>query len=66
MADLMAEEATAKLGSAIKIDVMRNLQAFDVSGRARAMKTIIEAMAAAKAAGVDPAAALNLVDWGKE
>ena len=63
IADLMAEEVTAKLGGTVTIDTMRNLQAFDVSGRARAMKTIIEAMAAAKAAGVDPAAALHLVDW---
>lgn len=63
MADLMAEEVSNKLGGAIKIDTMRNLQAFDVSGRARAMKTIIDGMAAAKEAGIDPAMALHLVDW---
>ena len=63
MADVMAEEATAKLGGNVSIDCMRSLQAFDVSGRARAMKTIIEAMTTAKAAGLDPSAALHLVDW---
>lgn len=63
IADLMAEEANAKLGGSVTIDTMRNLQAFDVSGRARAMKTIIDAMAAAKEAGIDPAMALHLVDW---
>ncbi|WP_424987990.1 phage portal protein [Microbulbifer sp. S227A] len=65
MADLMAEEATRKLGEPVTIDVMRNLQAFDTGGRARALKTIIDAMAAAKAAGVDPAPALNMVDWSE-
>jgi hypothetical protein len=42
---------------------MRPLQAFDVSGRARAMATIISALSDAKEAGVDPAAAMSLVDW---
>jgi hypothetical protein len=63
IADLMAEEVTAKMGGTVSIDTMRNLQAFDVSGRARAMKTIIEAMTLAKEAGLDPSAALHLVDW---
>jgi phage portal protein BeeE len=63
MADLMAEEATAKLGGPVTIDTMRNLQAYDVGGRARALKTIIDAMTLAKEAGLDPAAALHMVDW---
>lgn len=63
MADLMAEEASTKLGGAVTIDVMRNLQAYDVGGRARALKTIIDAMAAAKESDVDIDKALSLVDW---
>ncbi len=65
MADLLAEEASAKLGGTVKIDVMRNLQAFDTGGRARALKTIIDAMALAKEAGVDADKALHLVDWSE-
>ncbi|WP_344019301.1 hypothetical protein, partial [Microlunatus capsulatus] len=48
IADLMAEEATRKIGSEVRIDVMRNLQAFDAGGRARAMSAIIGALAQAK------------------
>lgn len=66
MADLMAEEASEKLGGTVQIDVMRNLQAFDTGGRARALKTIIDAMSAAKEAGIDPGPALHLVDWKGE
>ena len=36
MAELLAEEASAKLGTAVMIDVGRPLQAFDAGGRARA------------------------------
>lgn len=69
LAMLMAEEASAKLGGPVMIDVMRPIQAFDAGGRARAAATMIEAFAAAKAAGLDPAqidAALSLVNWGKD
>lgn len=66
LAELMAEEASAKLGSTITLDVMRPLQAFDAGGRARAAAGIVKALAEAKAAGVDPATALKLVDWGNE
>ena len=68
MAALLAEEATAKLGAEVQIDVMRPVQAYDVGGRARALSTIIAAMAEAKVAGIDPAAlnaALTLVNWGE-
>jgi hypothetical protein len=41
---------------------MRPLQAFDVGGRARAAAGIIQALAMAKEAGVDPSQALELVD----
>jgi hypothetical protein len=62
MADLMAEEATRKFGGPVKIDVMRNLQAFDTGARSRALKTIIDAMVAAKEAGIDPEPAMHLID----
>lgn len=63
IARLLAEEASAKLGSAVEIDVMRPLQAYDAGGRARAAAGIIQALAQAKEAGVDPGLALKLVDW---
>lgn len=63
VAMLIAQEATAKLGSPIKLDVMRPLQAYDAGGRARTVAAIVQAMAQAKEAGVDPAPALALVDW---
>ncbi|WP_300436990.1 phage portal protein [uncultured Mameliella sp.] len=65
IAMLMAEEITAKLGQPVKLDVMRPLQAFDAGGRARAAATIVQAMAMAREAGVDPDAAMKLVDWGE-
>jgi hypothetical protein len=65
VAALMAEEFSAKLGVDITMDVMRPLQAFDAGGRARAASQIIDALAAAQEAGVDPAQALRLVDWAE-
>lgn len=65
---MMAEEVAGKLGGEVFIDVMRPLQAFDAGGRARAAATVIEALVAAKAAGLDPAAvqvALGLVSWAE-
>ena len=63
IAALIAEEATEKLGSPVALDVMRPLQAFDAGGRAGAASTLVEALARAKEAGVDPAQAMRLVDW---
>jgi phage portal protein BeeE len=63
IAALLAEEATAKLGTEVKIDTLRSLQAYDAGGRARALSGVIQALALAKEAGVDPSAALRLVDW---
>lgn len=63
---MMAQEASKKLGSTVKLDLMRPLQAFDVGGRARAMTAIVKAMAEAKAAGVDPQGAAALVGWADE
>jgi hypothetical protein len=66
LAELLAEEATVKLGAPVRIDVMRPLQAFDAGGRARALSALVQTMAAAKEAGIAPAdlaAAMHLVDW---
>lgn len=63
IAEAMAEEATDKLGSTVTLDTLRPLQAFDAGGRAQAAVGIVQALAAAKEAGVDPSDALRLVDW---
>ena len=68
IAMLLAEEATEKLGSDVMVDLLRPVQAFDAGGRARALTTIVEAMAKAKEAGLSPGdmnAALTLVNWGE-
>ena len=67
MAELLAEEASAKLGADVMIDVGRPLQAFDAGGRARALSQIIEAMGRAKELGLSPAqmeSALLSVNFG--
>jgi hypothetical protein len=61
----VAEEATAKLGLPVEIDLLRQLHAWDVGGRSRAFAGMIEGMAKAKEAGLTPgevAAALRIVD----
>lgn len=66
IAELLAEEATAKLGTEVKIDTTRPLQAFDAGGRARALSSIVKTMVEAKAAGIAPDAlsgAMHMVDW---
>ncbi len=63
VAAMIGQEASEKLGSAVKLDVMRPLQAFDAGGRARALGAIVQTLALAKEAGVDPEQALKLVDW---
>jgi hypothetical protein len=62
---LIAEEATEKLGVAIKIDTMGPLQAFDAGGSARAFATLVQGLALAKEAGVDAKAALAMLDWAE-
>ena len=62
VAALLAEEASEKFGAEVAIDTQRPLHAFDAGGRSRALATIIEALAAAKQAGVDPGPAFALVD----
>lgn len=66
IAATMTEECTAKLGGSVSLDCMRPLQAFDAGGRARALGAIVQTLALAKEAGVDPDQALKLVDWGSE
>ena len=60
---LIADEATAKLGGTITIDMETPLQSYDTGGRARAMSAIIKSMAEAQEAGIDPAKAMQLVGW---
>lgn len=52
VANLIAEEASDKLGTAVTLDVMQPTQAYDAGGRARALKGAVDAMAAAKEAGL--------------
>lgn len=69
IAQLLAAEATAKLGAQVEIDTVRPLQAFDAGGRARALGAIVKTLAEAKEAGIPPgdlAAAMKLVDWQLE
>lgn len=68
IAMLLAEEASAKLGQKVFIDCLRPVQAYDVGGRARALSTIIEALAKAKELQLSPEevnTALTLVNWGE-
>jgi phage portal protein BeeE len=66
LAEIIAEEATAKLGTAVSLDVHRALQSFDAGGSARALAGIIGALAQAKEAGLSDAqvaAAFSALDW---
>jgi hypothetical protein len=66
IAETIAEEASAKLGAPVSIDVLTPLQAFDAGGHARAVSTLVSAMVEAKAGGLSPeeiAAAFGAVDW---
>ncbi len=69
MANLMAEEASDKLGARVLIDCVRPMQAFDHGGKARAFAGMLQAMAQAKEAGLDDAQvhdALKFIDWAEE
>lgn len=68
IAELLAEEASQKLGATVAIDVLTPLQAFDAGGSARAAQGIIQALAQAKEAQLSPAevqAAFGAVDWAE-
>lgn len=69
IAGQMAEEASEKLGGPIQIDVVRPMQAFDAGGKARALATMIGALAQAKEAGIEGAMlqdAMSFIDWADE
>lgn len=66
VAELVAEEASKKIGPAVKIDVVRPMQAFDHGGKARAFATMLGALTEAKAAGLDLNTikdAESFIDW---
>jgi phage portal protein BeeE len=66
LAEIIAEEASEKLGSRIAIDMLRPTQAFDAGGAARALVALVKAMSEAKAAGLPPealAGAFRRLDW---
>lgn len=66
LALIVAEEATAKLGAEVKIDLVRPMQAYDHGGKARAFGAMLQAYATAKEAGLDGAAlqdAMTFIDW---
>jgi hypothetical protein len=69
IAQQMAEEASEKLGSRVLIDVVRPMQAYDAGGKARALATMIAALAQAREAGIEGATlqdALSFIDWHDE
>ena len=66
LAEILSEEATEKLGTAVSIDVLTPLQAFDQGGSARAVTALIQGLAAAKEAGISDAALAGIfakMDW---
>lgn len=66
LAELIAEEATEKLGGDVSLDVLRPTQAFDSGGAARALGALVAAMAQAKEAGLAPevlAGVFRRLDW---
>jgi hypothetical protein len=66
VAEFIAAEAKEKLGGEITLDCLTPTQAFDAGGRARALTTIIQAMAAIKEAGLPPSTlddALKALAW---
>lgn len=67
IAQLVAEEAAAKLGGAVSIDCILPLQAHDAGGRARALAQIVEALGRARELGLsadDLAAAGKMINFG--
>jgi hypothetical protein len=65
VAEIIAQEASEKLGTKVELDLVSPLQAFDAGGRARAFATMIEGLSAAAAASLSPEAvkvALQFID----
>lgn len=54
IAEVIAQEASAKLSSKVEIDVITGSQSYDQGGRARAFATLIEGLMNAKAANLTP------------
>lgn len=65
LANVIAEEASEKLGTPVSIDVMTGTQAFDTGAAARSFQMLIQGLAMAKDAGVDAKGALAMLDWAK-
>lgn len=63
LAAMVGEEATAKLGQPVTLDVMQPLQAYDAGGRARALSQVVGAFTEAKSAGIEIEPLMKLVDW---
>lgn len=64
--EAIAEEASLKLGGQVAVDVITPLGAYDAGASARSFATMIEGLAAAKAAGLSDAAvaaAFSRLDW---
>lgn len=55
IAEIVAQEASDKLGATVDLDLVSPLQAFDQGGRARAFATMIDGLTAANEAGLSPA-----------
>jgi hypothetical protein len=58
----MAKESTDKLCNAVTLCIIRPLQALAASIRARTVTALVKALEEVKVAGVNPAAAINLMD----
>ena len=68
IAELVAEEASAKLGTEVAIDTLTPLQAFDAGGSARALSGLVEVLATAKEAGLtadDLRPLFAALDWSE-
>lgn len=64
--ELLAEEASEKLGATVEVDVIGPTQSFDQGASARAFKTMLDGLVAAKEAGLSDAAVasvLGKLDW---
>ena len=54
IAALLVEKASTKLSQRVELDVMRPLQAFDAGGGAQTLSAVVNALAKAKEASIDP------------
>lgn len=63
MANVIAREVSRKTLTRATLDVAAPLHAFDAGGRARALSTIVQALASAKEAGIEPAAVAQIAQF---